>query len=686
MIMRITHEILMELMHCFGYNTNQKGICNGYTWMWIQAQLLGPKEAKKFYDRLKIIELYKHDLIKLKEKIDAIKMEIIGSAANREIQKNLILLHQDILEIPALCEGIELYHSPELHPDFYITEHLNCADNAEKEHNSSSNKIQFQQNNLKLISPTTASAKLEETTKVLQIKPAITALSNDCFIMTPDEAYSYFCDLQRWFDENKSVFNDQTIIPIKLGTDNHAVACSYNLETKNWQFLDINDTEDNDGGVENEDEDNEAPPVRDLADIDDLIENLKWSFEDNNVLLFHSMPLIVNPSVVPPKVIESLEAVNKNHQNLTKKRAELTNCRQASLQYLASKFGDVKVMGTLVTLGANMNTTKSNGSSPLCIACENKEFKVVELLVKNGATVNHAKKNGDTPIYLAALGGDPAIVSLLLSNKAQVNQKNAQGVTPLMVAILNRDAKVVELLLDAGADPNLVGPNRTSPLELALNYGNSQIIELLLNKGANPNDKKQNGLPLLIDTIYNGKFEFFKLLLDKGANPNGTDFEGVTPLYWGCMLGDDKVVQVLLDKNTDDIDTSCDTGHTPLLVACLSEHTRNNVRLFQTLLNKGANVEAKNDAGHSALDIALINNNLAAIKALMLYFKANNKNYVDYLCEKMKFKERLLVKIDIILSNIESSALIPICGLFHVTQSVQLISVEYEGSGVKCKV
>lgn len=662
--MKLSHDLIKKLMNVFGYNTSNDGVCNGYTWSLINAKILGQLEKQNCLDRFKLLEQFQDDFTHLKEKVDSIKKLIIAHAGNPIEQNRLKNEHRLFLEIPAFCEMIEMYQNPELYPQFYLIEQYKTDDS----HPACVKQIKFQQNNIKLISPTTASLKLEQITQQYQLKTPMSALTNTCFVLNPDECTAYFSDLQQLFDANLSSFGSQDTVPIKLGTDNHAVAAFYDLHTRQWQFVEINDNEEY---------------LRDIHSLEELVEQLKFGFDDTEVLLFHAMPLILNYQTVDTKFIDELNRINKKHQNLTKERGALSNSRQVNLAYLASKFGDVSILESLIKLGVDINSPKNNGSSPLCIACQNKELEIARLLVSNGAEINHSKKNGDAPLYLAVLAGDCDIVELLLKNRANVNQINELGVTPLMIAIQTHNFKIASLLLEAHADPNLVNKEGITPLEYALKNQDFKIAGLLIEKGANPDHSSDKELTPLINSIYSNDSITTLFLLNKGASPDAPDKDKITPLYWSCMVGNGSTANLILNRSIQTVNTRCESGHTPLLVACLSEYTMDKIELFQTLLKNGADIEMRNDAGLSAFDIAIRRRNPAAIKALLEHCKLNNKDYKTLLTSDLKSNSELLNYLDRLLVQLEVSALIQICGFFNTQTQIQKLNASFDQSIIK---
>lgn len=105
-----------------------------------------------------------------------------------------------------------------------------------------------------------------------------------------------------------------------------------------------------------------------------------------------------------------------------------------------------------------------------------------------------------------------------------------------------------------------------------------------------------------------------------------------TILWWNDGIlaaqgGHTSIVEYLL-TNVDlktDVNIRDSDNHTPLILACGNPKevaTEGHVKAIHLLLAGGANVNAEDDGGYSALDLAVINNNIDVVK-LLLEYKCN---------------------------------------------------------------
>lgn len=172
--------------------------------------------------------------------------------------------------------------------------------------------------------------------------------------------------------------------------------------------------------------------------------------------------------------------------------AYINNNQKDDQIILAAKQGNVKEVEELIQKGHDVNTTDSEGSSPLMYAAESGNIKLVEVLLNNGGYLLQANKCLRTPLHFAMQRGNKEMVVFLLSNGARVGIRDHAGNTPLNLAVIRAAVDIVKLL----ATPNVIDiPNdrNNTPLDNAIEmyrvaiYNTSDydiITRFLLSKNA----------------------------------------------------------------------------------------------------------------------------------------------------------------------------------------------------------
>ncbi len=209
--------------------------------------------------------------------------------------------------------------------------------------------------------------------------------------------------------------------------------------------------------------------------------------------------------------------------------------------------GDAVAVRALLRKGANVNARSSgNGETVLMIAAGSPgdHLDVVQALLDKGADVNARTKDGTTALMMAA---NREVAKALLNKGAEVNARNSDGRTALMMAAGSPGdhLDVVQALLDKGADVNAGDNNGTAPLTFAAWHGRKDVVQALLDKGADVNARRKDGSTALMMAAVQGYTEVIEWLgLPKGemAPP---------PAALPERPGYREVVQTLLNKGAD---------------------------------------------------------------------------------------------------------------------------------------
>ena len=111
-----------------------------------------------------------------------------------------------------------------------------------------------------------------------------------------------------------------------------------------------------------------------------------------------------------------------------------------------------------------------------------------------------------------------------------------------------------------------------------------------------------------------GRLAVVKYLIDHGkANIHARDQKGMTPFFGACCEGHLEVVKYLARQFNDDVDSVTNNAQeTPLWVACMA----GNLSVVDFLLEKGANLNARNAKGISPLYMACAQERLEMVVSL----------------------------------------------------------------------
>jgi len=230
----------------------------------------------------------------------------------------------------------------------------------------------------------------------------------------------------------------------------------------------------------------------------------------------------------------------------------------------------------------------------------------IEEAVEKGIDINSIRDDYDrTLLHLAATNGQVYIANMLINNGVDVNARGKQGWTPLHMATYNQSSRVVKLLIEHGADIEAKNRYDATPLHFAADAGRPQNVELLIRMGANVNACAIDGRTPLHKAI--GPFgkpnnitkQTVKLLIAGGASLLDKGKTHLIPVEFALVLNNKEIAVFLIEQM--DIHLADQNGDTLLHHAARN----NNINLVEILLDHGADVNAKNNYGSTALDLAI---------------------------------------------------------------------------------
>jgi len=340
----------------------------------------------------------------------------------------------------------------------------------------------------------------------------------------------------------------------------------------------------------------------------------------------------------------------RNHSGCTPVDVAMSNNRADMVKRLvdagadvdlrvAAYLGDAEAARKLIKAGEPVNGPGGYGDTPLHFAAMRGNVTVAGILIAGGADVDANDRYWDqTPLHLAAARGHKDIVELLIAKGAPVDNKDGAAMTPLHRAVASGDKETIESLIKHGANVSEQTMNGGSPLHMAIHRGDRELVELLVRRGADTNlDVEYDGMPLVTAFSHGGK-ELAEWLIAQGANVNAKGKDGHTLLYEVCRLDDRggstcrSAIETLLahgaaireDKDGAIAVLSFAAGHDfndlaeKILAAgaaldgsgnggavLLETLTRGNRELAKSLIQHGANIDARDDKRDSPLHHAV---------------------------------------------------------------------------------
>ena len=258
------------------------------------------------------------------------------------------------------------------------------------------------------------------------------------------------------------------------------------------------------------------------------------------------------------------------------------------------------------------------GQTPFMVASNEDQYEMMEYLLTKGANINHQTRTGTTALCAAAIYNDVEMVKYLLERGADANiRRNQLGETCLqtLAAFTRNSIEMLDLLVERGnMDVNARNNQGGTPFHSAGASGNVELVEYLLKNGVDIDDADYSNSTILHYAVRGRQNEVIERLVRRGANVEKKNNDGYTPLHTAVVEGYLDTLQVLhvhghADPNTFSVIKDLSPLHTASLF--------NYFQIIDYLLDMGANVNAVNELGQSALMVAGFHNQLEAAKSLL---------------------------------------------------------------------
>ncbi|KAK3284471.1 hypothetical protein CYMTET_7880 [Cymbomonas tetramitiformis] len=319
--------------------------------------------------------------------------------------------------------------------------------------------------------------------------------------------------------------------------------------------------------------------------------------------------------------------------------------------WYAAQWGHLEVMRVLIEAGADLSVVDESGASVAHLAAAGgfvevllelemqvhvaivlgAERDAVSMTMKIiSADLSHADNDGNTPAHRAAMVGEADSLRVLHELGVDLSHADNEGRTPV-------EAGAARALLEAGAGVNAGTGQR--PLHAAAGRGTVEMVRELVEKSAEVDAEDGEGRTALTVALAFGQEAAARALLEAGAGVNAG--KGQWPLiHTAAEKGMEEVVRELAAKGAE-VDAEDGEGRTALTVALAfgqeaaaralleagagvnagtgqrplhGAGVGGMVDFVRELLEAGAEVDAEDKGGLCALDLFLIN----LVKSAML--------------------------------------------------------------------
>jgi ankyrin repeat protein len=263
-----------------------------------------------------------------------------------------------------------------------------------------------------------------------------------------------------------------------------------------------------------------------------------------------------------------LEAVDKGdlskaERALSKKaNPEARGKKGATALMLAAEAGHVGIARMLLAAGANVATTREGGISAIHHAAGGGQPGMLKALLASGASVSARTDSGITPLTAAGRAGNVEALKVLLDAGADRSEKEDSGLTAFIASAQAGCLECLQLVRIPGEDINTKTAKGHSVLDYAVASRSLPVLQYLFEQGATFEAAKSAKDQVLFSFITKpsdvllkkpaSNVETFRFLIARGASLEPRTAEkGQTPLILAAEMGDAGAVQALVEAKAD---------------------------------------------------------------------------------------------------------------------------------------
>ncbi|HEY4254802.1 MAG TPA: ankyrin repeat domain-containing protein, partial [Chlamydiales bacterium] len=248
--------------------------------------------------------------------------------------------------------------------------------------------------------------------------------------------------------------------------------------------------------------------------------------------------------------------------------------------------------------------------------------KIIEILIKARASLRTADKGQSNALHMAIIGKNVKLVQRFIEEDSGLLEiPDEKGNTPLLLAAACGQKEIYKILLKAGANEKVENKEGRNSLFLSVIANETKMVEWLAKKEwlLNSTDKsKNNALHIAAswDRLDNC-LDICQILIKAGIDQRALNLSLQSALHVAVAAGKAEVVKWFAKRKLL-LESKGNFGNTPLIDAAGTGNLKN----LEALLQEGANLDARDNKGWTALHVAVCYNKTEIIRFLL----AQNKD------------------------------------------------------------
>jgi ankyrin repeat protein/uncharacterized caspase-like protein len=262
--------------------------------------------------------------------------------------------------------------------------------------------------------------------------------------------------------------------------------------------------------------------------------------------------------------------------------------------FKATAQGDKKAQEALARLGVRVTSVAPPEQGP------SRTPVIPSGSSSQGASSSRAPSSDDMALWAAAAGGNTREVQRLISWGADVNAKDMMGGTALDKATTNGHAETVGFLLNQGADVNSRDKGGRTALDIAVDKRLWEIVKVLQHFGG-----RQSHVAASVPTASTRPVSVPAIPAAKAASKE-------LALWAAAAAGDNDKVRRLISEGAD-VNAKDMLGGTAMEKAAANGHTAT----VQLLLDERGEINARNADGRTVLHLAAFKGHVDTVQLLL---------------------------------------------------------------------
>ena len=267
----------------------------------------------------------------------------------------------------------------------------------------------------------------------------------------------------------------------------------------------------------------------------------------------------------------------------------------------AAAMGRTDNIGVLIKHGANANAVTKTGFTALHFALKSKVDAGVTMLADAGADTKVVLPDGTSMVQAAIMEHNIPFALKLVAAMTDMNQRDKRGRQMIHVAASSGSAELVKLVLSKGGDPNAVTPDAKPIMIRSLKHS------ALLNESGAPRvfvetptipASPASSTPALFLAAEAGSAPAMKALIEAGAKSDVKSQDGSSLALAAAAGGNLEALKYALELDPDVAVKTLD-GRSIIHVVIEHQHGRDDQEMIRYLVDKGAQLELQDNAGHT---------------------------------------------------------------------------------------